>query len=53
VVDPIKGVTLLGPVPVLCRYIIQPALSNERVLLNAAGQVELKAKTRSAKAVTL
>jgi len=29
----------------LCRYITQPALSDERVQLNAAGQVELKLKT--------
>ncbi len=26
----------------LCRYITRPALSDERVQLNAAGQVELK-----------
>jgi hypothetical protein len=30
----------------LCRYITRPALSNERVQLNAAGQVELKLKTQ-------
>jgi hypothetical protein len=29
----------------LCRYITRPALSDERVELNAAGQVELKLKT--------
>ena len=29
----------------LCRYITRPALANERVQLNAAGQVELKLKT--------
>jgi hypothetical protein len=29
----------------LCRYIARPALSDERVQLNAAGQVELKFKT--------
>jgi len=29
----------------LCRYISRPALSDERVQLNAAGQVELKLKT--------
>ena len=29
----------------LCRYITWPALSDERVQLNAAGQVELKFKT--------
>jgi len=29
----------------LCRYITWPALSDERVQLNAAGQVELKLKT--------
>jgi hypothetical protein len=29
----------------LCRYITRPALSYERVQLNAAGQVELKLKT--------
>jgi hypothetical protein len=29
----------------LCRYITRPALSDERVQLNAAGQVELKVKT--------
>ena len=29
----------------LCRYITQPALSDERVQCNAAGQVELKLKT--------
>ena len=29
----------------LCRYITRPALSGERVQLNAAGQVELKLKT--------
>lgn len=28
-----------------CRYITQPALSDERVQLNAAGQVQLKLKT--------
>ena len=28
-----------------CRYITRPALSDERVQLNAAGQVELKLKT--------
>ena len=30
---------------VLCRYITRPALSDERVQLNAAGLVELKLKT--------
>jgi hypothetical protein len=29
----------------LCRYITRPALSDERLQLNAAGQVELKLKT--------
>ena len=29
----------------LCRYITRPALSNERVQTNAAGQVVLKLKT--------
>jgi hypothetical protein len=29
----------------LCRYITRPALSDERVQLNAAGQVELKLNT--------
>ncbi|MFN9679639.1 MAG: transposase, partial [Betaproteobacteria bacterium] len=29
----------------LCRAITRPALSDERVQLNAAGQVELKLKT--------
>ena len=29
----------------LCRYITRPALADERVQLNAAGQVELKLKT--------
>jgi hypothetical protein len=29
----------------LCRYITRPALSDERVQLDAAGQVELKLKT--------
>lgn len=29
----------------LCRYITRPALSDERVQFNAAGQVELKLKT--------
>jgi hypothetical protein len=29
----------------LCRYITRPALPDERVQLNAAGQVELKLKT--------
>ena len=29
----------------LCRYITRPALSHERVQLNAAGQVVLKLKT--------
>ncbi len=29
----------------LCRYITRPAMSDERVQLNAAGQVELKLKT--------
>ena len=30
----------------LCRYITRPALSDERVQLNAVGQVELKLKTK-------
>ena len=30
----------------LCRYITQPAPSDERVQLNGAGQVELKLKTQ-------
>jgi hypothetical protein len=30
----------------LCRYITRPALSDERVQLNAAGQVELRLKTQ-------
>jgi hypothetical protein len=29
----------------LCRYVTRPSLSDERVQLNAAGQVELKLKT--------
>jgi len=29
----------------LCRYITRPALSDQRVQINAAGQVELKLKT--------
>jgi hypothetical protein len=29
----------------LCRYIMRPALSDERIQLNAAGQVELQLKT--------
>ena len=29
----------------LCRYITRPALANERVQINAAGQVVLKLKT--------
>jgi Putative transposase len=29
----------------LCRYITRPALANERVQTNAAGQVVLKLKT--------
>jgi Putative transposase len=29
----------------LCRYIIRPALANDRVKINAKGQVELKLKT--------
>jgi hypothetical protein len=29
----------------LCRYITRPALANDRVQVNAAGQVELKLKT--------
>ena len=29
----------------LCRYITRPALSDQRIQLNAAGQVELKLKT--------
>lgn len=29
----------------LCRYITRPALSEERMHLNAAGQVQLKLKT--------
>ena len=29
----------------LCRYITRPALSDEQVRLNTAGQVELKLKT--------
>jgi hypothetical protein len=32
----------------LCRYIMRPALSDERILLNAAGQVELKLQDRAA-----
>ncbi|MFO0296067.1 MAG: transposase [Pseudomonadota bacterium] len=31
----------------LCRYITRPALSDERVQLNAAGQVELKLETQA------
>jgi hypothetical protein len=30
----------------LCRYITRPALANERVQCNAAGQVVLKLKTQ-------
>jgi hypothetical protein len=30
----------------LCRYVTRPAPSDERMHLNAAGQVELKVKTR-------
>ena len=30
----------------LCRYVTRPALADERVQLNAAGQVELKLKTQ-------
>ena len=30
----------------LCRYITRPALANERVQINAAGQVVLKLKTQ-------
>ena len=30
----------------LCRYITRPALSDESIQLNAAGQVELKLKTQ-------
>ena len=33
------------PLEQLCRYITHPALSNERVQTNAAGQVVLKLKT--------
>lgn len=33
------------PLEQLCRYITRPALSDERVQINAAGQVELKLKT--------
>jgi len=29
----------------VCRYITRPGLSDERIQLNAAGQVELKLKT--------
>jgi hypothetical protein len=29
----------------LCRYITRPALANERVQINAAGEVVLKLKT--------
>jgi hypothetical protein len=29
----------------LCRYVTRPALSDERVQLNAAGQMELRLKT--------
>ena len=29
----------------LCRYITRPALSQERIQVNAAGQVELRLKT--------
>ncbi|MFO1112273.1 MAG: transposase [Bradyrhizobium sp.] len=32
----------------LCRYITRPALSDERVLLNAAGQVERSSRRRGA-----
>ena len=37
----------------LRRYITRPALSDERVQLNAAGQVELKLKTTSRDGTTL
>jgi Putative transposase len=30
----------------LCRYITRPALANERLKINAKGQVELKLKSR-------
>lgn len=33
------------PLEQLCRYITRPALANERVQTNAAGQVALKLKT--------
>jgi len=33
------------PLEQLCRYITWPALSDERIQVNAAGQVELKLKT--------
>jgi len=44
---PVAGLTLLlvARLRGLCRYITRPALSDERVQLNAAGQVELKLKT--------
>ena len=32
----------------MCRYITRPALSDERIQLNAAGQVELKLQERAA-----
>ncbi|MEY3252263.1 MAG: hypothetical protein RL227_1236, partial [Pseudomonadota bacterium] len=35
----------------LCRYITRPSLSDDRVQLNAAGQVELKLKTQAQDAV--
>ena len=51
----IDGFSLHASVPIeaherkrleqLCRYITRPALANERVQCNAAGQVELKLKT--------
>ena len=36
----------------LCRYITRPAMANERVRCNAAGQVVLKLKTRRRDGIT-
>ena len=39
------GVAVCQRLAQLCRYITQPALANERVQINGAGQVVLKLKT--------
>ncbi len=42
---PCAAATTTAKLEQLCRYITRPALANERVRTNAAGQVVLKLKT--------